>query len=371
MKKLILIDHEPFTIRRCQVFGLDDLIKAGVDVEVWCASRYLYKGLKMADTISVPYLKEIKSLEDLHTLMDTVVIQKTVFILECFDNWTSRKLFKAISDYGCYTIRYDLYANSQLKKGEMYKWRRLFSSALPSIVKHRFAQLLNSLYKKAHHIGSYDRVLSSSALVFRTDCINHPDYEMFRWGKNERVVEGRYIVFVDQFFPYHPDLKYVCGVKHLPDGRAYQKTMCSFFDYLEKKYNIPVVVAAHPKSEYRGDEFGGRKIIKYRTSDLILFSEMVINHFSNSVSYQTLTDKPVVFVTTNGQERMPRFADGVRLVAGVLGKKRYNLDKVAYEDIPFTPIEKKYRDYYKYTFLTSTETENRRNREIIINLLNE
>ena len=51
--------------------------------------------------------------------------------------------------------------------------------------------------------------------------------------------------------------------------------MRRYFDYLEEKYGMPVVIAAHPKSDYSGGEFGNRSIIKYKTDDLVFNARMV------------------------------------------------------------------------------------------------
>ena len=136
----------------------------------------------------------------------------------------------------------------------------------------------------------------ASAKEFSSDvrCWNgEPDYE--------------FAVFLDEYEPYHPDrdlLKNYSGV--LPEnGEYYFSELNSFFDSFENLYKIPVIVAAHPKSNYVTDnEFGKRSVIFGRTKELICSERcrLVLTHKSTAVSYAVFTRKPIVFLDVESGE---------------------------------------------------------------------
>ena len=71
------------------------------------------------------------------------------------------------------------------------------------------------------------------------------------------------------------------------------------FNYLETKYSVRMVVAAHPKSNYHGDEFGGREIIRGNTMELVKNAEFSIVHGSMSISYSVIFNKPIILAITD------------------------------------------------------------------------
>ena len=59
MKKLIIIGHEPLTIRLNKIFCIDQLIKSGVCVEYWDLSQLIFPGINISDKLVHPYIKHI------------------------------------------------------------------------------------------------------------------------------------------------------------------------------------------------------------------------------------------------------------------------------------------------------------------------
>ena len=373
MKNIVLIDHEPYSARRRDLFMVEDFINLGYKFEIWSISEYLFKGkYKVTDRLTVDYLRNVCSLNELETLIKYVDISNTVFIVECHNIWDNRKIYKLLSDYNCYTIKIDFYANSTIKKNKALKIKQFFSIRCGKIIKSKVKAFSFLLYKKYFKIKGYKKILSSSDIVKRTDKINHPDYEKFRFHNVDSIIKSEYIVFCDNFFPFHPDLINLLKYKKVPDGKSYQQTLSRFFDYLESVYKMPVIIAAHPKATYKGNEFGNRKIIRNQTVNLVKNCKMIVQHSSNSISYAILANKPIAFISTNDFEAFPQLNHFLHTLAYSLGHNVYNLDKVPFEKVNLLPIENNYRQKYIYTYLTSPETENKRNwdiiREIIENL---
>lgn len=108
-------------------------------------------------------------------------------------------------------------------------------------------------------------------------------------------------VFLDNYLPFHPDW----GAASPLDPAEYYPLLRKFFDLLEEKHGMRIVVAAHPRSLYEKlpDYFGGRPVIMGDTVNLVRRSRFVIAHQSASTSYAILFNKPLVFVTTDSLQR--------------------------------------------------------------------
>lgn len=366
---IILIDHEPFTIRRKELFYIEALIAHGFYVEVWSISKWFYPEMHIVDTIHEEYVYNINSVGDLYTHLNSTVIGDTVFIVESFWNWHTRKLFRILSDYNCITIRMDLYANSTLAEPLISKIQRLVSPLIFRIIRGKMERLILTLYNILYQINGYAYYLSSSAIVNRTHAINHPDYEKYKFSNTEPIISGNYVVFCDIFFPFHPDIKNFARYHHEIDGNEYQRKLRLFFDYIEARYNMPVIIAAHPKADYKGNEFGGRRIIKYSTDNLVQYSSMVLMHQCNSISYSILNGKPIILFSTDEYESNKRWKYSLKSLADNLDLKVYNIDHVRYNQIIAKCVEEDLARRYVYTYLTSNATSESRNIDTLINII--
>lgn len=368
MKNIVLIDHEPFTRRRKELFYIDEFIRAGFNVQVWDLSRLISPGMKLADELEEEYAIKCSQLEDVEDLLQKSDINNTVFILEIYVCWENRKILKLLSDYHCYSVKIEFYGNIIPISRWENNFSRIVSMEFYPILKNLMLKFLFYYYNYTNKINIHKKVFSSFGLGFFTDRINHPDYEKYREiTKKQPEKKGRYIVFLDNYFPLHPDFKYFRSVFFtLEDAEAYQASLRRFFSFLEMKYDEPVIIAAHPKADYKGNEFGNRKIIKYKTAELVAAADLVVCHASNSISYVVLADKPLVIISTNGYESYRLSRLYLRKVAETLGKEVYNLDQI--RDFSVCKIEKIQKDIrrkYIYAYLTSSESENKKNVDIL------
>lgn len=194
--------------------------------------------------------------------------------------------------------------------------------------------------------------------------INHPDYEAFQ--KSLAIEsENNHIVFLDVFFPLHPDLVFMYRTQKV-SAKCYQESLRSFFDKVEAKYNLPVVIAAHPKSNYNGSEFGDRKIVKGNTALLVRKAAIVFLHSSNSVSTVILNDKPFELITNAEYNKVALLRNSQKKLAHTLDKPIYNIDKIDVMDFEVNKLDTQIRNEYIYSYLTSEETKNALNADILI-----
>ena len=372
MKKFILIDHEPWTLRRKQLF-YDLFETAGIPLEVWDLSQMLNPGLHNPDELEeAPYLTKIRTKQEFETLVSLKNNSSTIFIEEVLRIWSNRHVFQQLSNYGFKTIKIEFYGNTKVTQGILSRLKNIKRNEIIPIIKNKITTLKFKLYQRYHKIPPYPTyLLSSNSQSPERICFNHPDYEDISFKENVRLIDNDYIVFSDIFFPYHPDLKYFYKIHNLPDGRKYHKLMRQYFDFLEEKYGMPVIIAAHPKAEYKGDEFGNRRIIKYHTANLIKYCKFVTMHYCNTISFAMITNKPVAYIVTNDYLSIPGTLNKLNsLVVETLGLQYFNIESAQFkETFKFSRVKPDLREKYIYSYITSPKTKNIPNYQTLYNTL--
>lgn len=365
MKDLIILSQAPLTPQIKRNNYVDEYIDIGYTIQFWDISQLIHPGMKYNDEQNEFYQKRIVSLLRLEEELRGINSLNTIFILDFDPYWGTRHIFRLLSKYNCYKVRIDMYANTSLALTFKQRMLKLFSSRFKGILINRLGICLYKIYASMYNVSSCQRYYSSSSIVNRTDKINHPDYEEFLITKPERVIEERYILFVDTYFGAHPDDVFIYKNRSPLTVNKYQSSLNSFFAYLEHKYMIPVVIAAHPKSNYVHGEFENRRIIKYHTKDLILYADKVIMQLCNTISWVTLADKPFAFVTTDDYEALSYRKRLFSTLATLFDRNIYNIQHCKFSEVKFekTPIE--IRLHYIYTYLTDKEIEQRRNVDIL------
>ena len=361
--KIVLIDQEPFTKRRKELFFVDRFFQEGYRFEVWSIAELLKMPGTYIDKISDNYVFEIKSLKELKQKLDEAQFDQTIFIVEINSNkW---KVYNILKHYKLITVRINFYANTLGTTYGQANWiiRVFFKGNFKKLLLGKLRELESSLIKELGILKDFDLFFSSKKELGITYQINHPDYEKWRWNANTKSLKhSKYFVFCDNFFPDHPDLQ---NYHYNINGESYRKTLCNFFQYLEDRYGIPVIIAAHPKAIYIDSDWKGRQIVKYKTDELVRFAEGVIIHQSNSISYSILCDKPLCMVTTDDYNQIPTLQACFSAYKQLFDLPIYNLDHQNYTEIKFTQIEESKRKKYIYTYLTSPETQDLHNFDII------
>lgn len=363
-KRIIIICHEPLTVRIKSNFYIDEFINAGFDLKYWDLSQVIYPGIKLVDQLDMLYVTKIDNLDMLQRVLDSEDIRNTIFIVEVNYSWNNRYVFKLLSDKECYTVRIDMYGNTVLKVPLKSKLTDISLNRIPAILSRRIQQKRFDSFIKKNKVKGFDKIYSSSLFMGDRVPINHPDYEAFQ--KSLAIEsENNHIVFLDVFFPLHPDLVFMYRTQKV-SAKCYQESLRSFFDKVEAKYNLPVVIAAHPKSNYNGSEFGDRKIVKGNTALLVRKAAIVFLHSSNSVSTVILNDKPFELITNAEYNKVALLRNSQKKLAHTLDKPIYNIDKIDVMDFEVNKLDTQIRNEYIYSYLTSEETKNALNADILI-----
>lgn len=365
MKKIIIIDHEPLSIRRRQIFYIDELRAAGFDVEFWDCSQYFHKGMALSDTLEETYVQKMCSLAQIRQVLHKTDINNTIFIIETFQNWHNRHFFRLFSEKKCLAVRQEMYATATLPSKQR-TFRQIIEVLCERLSAHPIAFIKSVMFRfyQRFYPFEFSRYICSGNRTGTDLHINHPDWEIYKSIKNGApLVEGSYAVFIDEFFPQHPDLLFFEG-RQVGDVAKYQRLMSDFFTKIEQEHNLKVVIAAHPKAEYGDDAFGGRQTIKYHSAELIRDAKMVFMHGSAAISYVMMFDKPLALIYTDDYKAMLSL-ENMQRISTMTSLPLFNIeigDEVSVGNVPV-----QCRENYIYSYLTSRDIEMSNNAELLVN----
>ena len=199
--------------------------------------------------------------------------------------------------------------------------------------------------------------------------INHPDYEKYLSVKENNefpLVDGRYVVYLDQCFPMHPSLK-----TENPDvdfeslAPSYYDSMNRFFEKVERQYGCEVVIAGHPIANYEKNPFGGRKIIYFKTAELVASSVAVLIHCSFSVSFPILFDKPFCILSNSAIRNATEVRNNIERFRKCFEQPIIDTDNVVDVEGIFKPLGREIRERYINMFFDTSVKE--KNNEILAN----
>lgn len=359
-RRIIIVSHEPLTKRNYSVLNIDGYIQRGLIVEYWDITKILSGIEYLPDTIQTDIVKRIANINRFNEEIKKVEQNDDcIFILEFPLSWKNRRLILLLSQSAKKLFQINFYANTSLNMTLKEKLIDALYENLVLKIKNKIAYAAFGIFKKIHNI-SIQSISSKSDSNLK---INHPDYESYRDIKGYPVVLGKYMVFIDTFFPYHPDFKYLHDNDLSYLSSSYFNSLNTFFEYLEFTYNMPMVIAAHPKAEYT-NEFGDRQIIKYETLNLIRFAETVFIHASNAISYIVLANKPFVFISNDAYSSVNFLNNRLHRLAELFHAKVENVDTD--KNVCINRLNGEDRKKYIYTYLTDEKIEKYKNIDLLM-----
>jgi len=112
-------------------------------------------------------------------------------------------------------------------------------------------------------------------------------------------------VFLDGDDFHHPDLHLVIGrTDHQVWEEAYFAQLRRFFDMIEYRLGVRVIIAAHPlTTTLNRAKFGNREVIQGRTAELVMDAKVVIAHYSTAINLGVIFGKPILLITDRNYER--------------------------------------------------------------------
>ena len=384
MKRVIYVCNLPLTAKRATDLFVNELMQAGIPVEYWDISRIQFrKNVHLSGEIESEIVAKIDTKYEVARLIKKYKDQPTVFITDMSFGWRTLWLFRLYRSFNCFAIYLERgWIPSHSVGGRM---RRVLLRIGNGRTGEIWEALLDKVALRLMRMGivkGYDVAIvagSELARMFKGMCrvieCNHFDYDKYMELKkiSGQKREG-YAVFLGQNHGMHNTSAYhsdpmLLGMEPI-DPEVYQRGLNRFFDLIEERFGITVVIAAHPKSNYRNGVFDGREIVKNRTGELVRDCDFVLGHASTALSYAVLFHKPVILLFNNEQMKMDDVYLPIIAFSEALHAPIYNVDGIErIEQIAPLTIDTKRYSQYKYRYLTFPGTEERMGEDIFFEFL--
>ena len=164
------------------------------------------------------------------------------------------------------------------------------------------------------------KICDDSTKFVRT---NSKDWNTAISATNESIKDDNYLVFIDQYIPYHPDfVSRGIDLKFTPE--EYYAELNSFLSEISRKTGLKVHVAAHPRRVGQRDyDFP----VSYNiTASLVKYSKLVLAHYSTAVNFAAIHNKPLVFLTSDLFKRS-YIGTNISDMAHTFSKEPFNISK--------------------------------------------
>ena len=315
VEKIVIVVANYFTYRDYKRYGVEMLESNNFLVEIWDLSTVLSPKTisEIKKTSSKSFSTEVKRYTKMSEVLRSVKAEKkkTFFITTIMYNYKTIRLFRYIGKYGFdygatgpYTLNYapKLFSSSSQLSIFNRKFSDLFKGLINKILcRKRLMRILGINYAKFFFAAGGSEVFAEGPIVGdNTLLIKGPssDYDSLSDVGN---LSQEYILFLDQYLPFHPDFKTSQHKNNLSVDQYYKELRITF-SQIENLTNLKVLIAAHPKAYYYDKQhlFGKRKIYhNVNSSQLTKNAKLILMHYSMAISMAVLLKKPILFLSSD------------------------------------------------------------------------
>jgi hypothetical protein len=380
MKKVIHIAYAHLSEKVAREVYINHLRANGIVVEYWDLVTLLFGGFDEANTIETDYVFTPVTYCELEKRLSLPENREAIYVIHIVYEGRFVRFFRLLTKYNCRTFFF-LWGQ--------FPWGRRSSRLVKKVVgglfdpmrlaKEIINRIIGIAYKKMRLVKPFDIVFAAgyAAMSSHMDAgkivpINMVDYDYFitTISLTERFVVKPYAVFLDIYLPFQKNNLHLGNLNAL-DPHDYFSACNRFFDIIERKFGVKVVIAAHPRSDYENNTFEGREIYRGLTPELVKDANFVISHNSTSLSYAVLNTKPIIFIYTNEMKLLYKNTATMILIdqiAAYLDANIYNIDEVSEgNQIAMSSISPERYESYKYNYLTTRESEHTTTQQIFWN----
>lgn len=376
MNKIVIIGYSPLSQKQNVILGIDKLVENAI-VEYWDISSMVGDQSRLPEINIknvIKYRIESKKEFCIHI---SKLNGDTFVIWYMYINPQTYSYYKELAKRDCViatvvTGALPTNANnpyeSYLKR--FFRSKHKYKSILSFVVDKLFSFKIRSLRPFDYYLYAGANVSFSSFYPnprTKKVPINDFDFQMIRNTRPKKLLKTDYILFIDQYEPFHPDSE-IIGVKTVTPEKYYNE-INNYFDIIEKRYGLPVVISAHPKAEkyHEYNFFNGREVIFGHTDSLSYYANFVITHYSTAVSFPVIYKKPILFIYTM---EMMNVNPSCRIIINMSETLNCNVVNISdSEDSDVFKVNEIDYNKYLYSFLTNPESCNRDNYDIIMDLL--
>ena len=346
--EIIYLGYLPLTQKVADDFCMLTLSKHGYNIIYWDLSSLFFKrvipqSLSFVDDIKIVKVSAYSELAKLIKLHSN-----SLYIILMSFNGLLLRLFIYLNRYDCKTMTFNLCSipfhllsekKSLLHKLSKIKMRNIINKfnfeLMLFLIQHQYLRYFDYILTSGTMGDTYVRELVNKNLIClnntRVLYFNTTDYNTFiNTNGHGLVLDYSYILFIDEYYPFHPDVLLFSGKSKL-DPDAYFKQLNATFDVFEEKYSLPVVIAAHPKAvKYKEKNyFNGRVVLFDKTASLVAKSKFVISHDSTALNYALFNMKPIVLLKSKTiQKALPENYNVINNLSKFLNSYLYDMDNI-------------------------------------------
>lgn len=375
MKHIVYLTETPFSKRDKERFGVDRFLNHGIQVTVldvtYYMDKYVAENYHTVDQEMHDYVLKLKRFEEIKKFIVNTE-DTTVFI--SFIGASSIKSLRILNVLSRYNKEFGIILSGSLPsmgaKQKINTHLKLFN------LKNFLRLSLKAIYLMLTKKVKYSFVIASGSQSYATIGKSYEaekiisghafDYDVYLEHKDDVSIKGQgYIVFLDEFVPFHPD--YIRhGIDRSGIAEVYYKKLADLFDKLESYYKIPVVICAHPRSYYDElpDYWKGRKYILGDTVNLVKNAKLCLLHASTSINFAVLFKKPILFITMN-ELKNSNVQVLLEAMADELKAKIIDIDDLNTEGIEHPQIAETMYEQYKRKYIKRDDGQSINNWELL------
>ncbi len=355
--KIIFFSQGRFTTRDYDRFGIEQFLKRNFQVEIYDLSAIAQSGWYAQNhprqkEVFDHIIKEIKKVSEIEEELEENEVDKTLIISYIALNLKTKPIYSAISKLNFQYAGLLFGLLPYHRQPDFLKYLVLLKQSLDFRYKYKDINPATFMlisgtegkFKSQYKVGHSTQFVYASSFDYRT---------FIQESNSPTVSERNEAVFLDEYYPYHPDLKGIIII----DPEAYYLMLNRFFEKFENKYGVNVVIAGHPKADYtKNNPFEGREILFGETASMVRSCKYVLTHSSTAVSFAVLWKKPVLVLNF---KKVLFHLEGKMTdkFAKTLGTDLVYLDTSYSMDFKMNVNQKKYRDY-KNRFVKASTSQN-------------
>ena len=381
MKRIVIVGYCPLTQKTNVVLGVDKLVKHTL-VEYWDVSPIVgNQGFPVKCHVSKVKVTEMARISEFESAVKNLD-SNTLVIFNMLVKYDTCIFFRYLVRTPCKIAAVvvgslPVYSNENETKIESLKQLVNRIHTFFNITHFSLAIRNRLALCWIRHLRPFDYYLYSGAKANYSGAnynprtmkipINSYDCQLAKSFNESKISTEKFIVFIDDYLAYHPDFL-MLGIETVnPD--VYYNELNAYFDRIEERYGLPVVIAAHPRADrYKeANYFNGRRVLFGSTMDLTARAEFVITHFSTAISYAIINMKPILFIYTDEMISKNLGHGTFFSMADLLNSNIVNISQSVNTDV-FPVNEERYKDYL-YSYETSPEVVDKDNYEVILELL--
>ena len=322
-KKIILVlSHKYFENKDIDMFDINEIKRQGFDIEIWELVRliYNYNISKPLNYYGGKEVIEFQTIDQLNKRISKMNMKTCFFILypgEAYDDITNtmrKQIVKYKGNYANY--HYPLLVSTMPdfvnKNKNIFD---VFTEYISSWKKNHYKLYsdIKIIINTFFYPSTYEfipgeagfRLIKNNFIRLSKKCILLHSFDMDTYIRNKKrkinneLLGRKYVVFIDEYLEGHSDFKKEGCKPPVNVRERYYTELNNFFTMIEKLYDCEVVIALHPKAEYVGNPFEGRKMIINQTHTLIENAALCILHDSTCYPFILFCKKPYFQIITS------------------------------------------------------------------------